>query len=50
MGPRFIRRGLMCVPISPECVLTRTIPNATNQIVPHGALGRTTGGEVIKSF
>ena len=36
-GPRLIRRAAMAVPISPERVLTRTIPNATNQIVPHGA-------------
>ena len=38
-------RGSMAVPISPECVLTQTAPNATNQIVPHGAFGRTAGGQ-----
>ena len=45
MGPCLIRRGSMSVPIFPGCVLTRIIPNATNQIVPHGALGRTAGGQ-----
>ena len=49
MLPRLIRRGSMFVPISFEFVSTQIVPNATHQIVPHGALGWTAGGQSVRS-